>query len=110
MDLTSCPVVTGLLSTPQARRARSRPFSPNQRMRSAAGQRARSPIVLIPTPASFAAVLGPTPHSMFTDRGSRKAASVPGGTTVTALGGWFFLVVFFPTSVAILAISLFVAT
>ena len=58
----------------------------------------------------FAAVLGPTPHSIVAVRGSRKADSVPGGTIVTALGGNSFLAVFFPTSVAILATSLLDAT
>ena len=109
-DLASCSVTTGLSSTPRAPAGQVAAVLAEQRARSAAGWRAMSPMVWMPSPASRAAVLGPTPQSMSAGSGSRKAASVPGGTTVTALGGWPFWAVFLPTSVAILATSLFAAT
>jgi len=56
----------------------------------------------MPISANFSAVTGPTPHKTRTGSGAKKAASCPGGTTVSPPG--------LSRSEATLATSLLVAT
>ena len=64
----------------------------------------------MPILLSLWAVFGPTPHNLATGSGARKYCSSPYGTVVIALGGSLPLADDLPTSLAILATSLFVAT
>ena len=93
---------TGRLSSPFALLARSMPREPNKWANRPSDRAASSPILVIPWPAKRFADFGPTPQSMDTGSGAKNAASDPGGTTISPLG--------LPTSVAIFATSLLLAT